>query len=169
MRYAGAWLFCGDGCLSVQTSPALRQVRLLLPLPPRFVTASDSQPWIIFMNIPLSLVLPSRWCVYTLCGWTNCPSYSPGHETCDRACHDWWRVDVSHDAGSGRETVARLSLQREMTEQQIQQTGSEFSHRMIFVAVLSASVAFDWDDIWGQTAGMEFLSLPFLSAASGIK
>lgn len=39
----------------------------------------------------------------------------PGHETCDRAYHDGWRVDVSRDAGSRRETVTRLSLQREMT------------------------------------------------------
>lgn len=38
-----------------------------------------------------------------------------------------------------------------------------------FVAVLSASVALDCDDIWGQTAGIAFLSLPFLSAASGVK
>lgn len=107
--------------------------------------------------------------VFTLWGWTDCPSDSTAIKTGGQTCHDWWLVDVSCDVCSRWETVARLSLQREMTEQQISPTEVEFSHGMTFVAVLSASVVLDWDDIWSQTAGMEFLSLPFLSAACGLK
>lgn len=162
MRYAGAWLFGGDGCLSVQPRPALRQILLLLPLQPRFVTASDSQPWIIFMNIPLTLGLPCRRCVYTM-RLNQLSKLFRGHETCGRACHYWWQVDVCCDAGSRRGSAAWLFLQHEMTEQQIQQTGSEFSRKMILWAMLSASVALDRDDIWRQTEG-----IAFLSAACGI-
>ena len=163
MRYAGAWLFCGDGCLSIQPRPALCQILLLLPLQPRFVTASDSQPWIIFMNIPLPLGLPCLWCVYTM-RLNRLSKLFRGHGTCGRACHYWWQVDGSRDVGSRRESVAWLFLQHEMTEQQIQQTGSEFSRKMILWAMLSASVALDRDDIWRQTEG-----IAFLSAACGIK
>lgn len=67
------------------------------------------------------------------------------------------------DAGSRRESAAWLFLQHEMTEQQIQQTGSEFSRKMILWPMLSASVALDRDDIWRQTEG-----IAFLSAACGI-
>lgn len=50
---------------------------------------------------------------------------------------------LSRDASSREEAGARLSLQREATEWWIQQKGSKFSHMMIFVVVLSASVTLD--------------------------
>lgn len=93
----------------------------------------------------------------------------PGHETCGWTCHDWWQVDTSRDARSREETIARLALQCDVAKQQFLQTGSRFKPQDDFVAALSASVTLDWDDIWGQTAGIAFLLLLFLSAAPGRK
>lgn len=78
MRCRRAWLFC-------PFSPVPLSVRFggCCHYLPQFVIATDSQPWIIFMNIPLPLLLLGQWCVLTLRRWTNCP-------TCSWGCGNLW-------------------------------------------------------------------------------
>lgn len=96
------------------------------PLPPRFVTAADSQPWIIFMNIPLSLSLPSRRRVYTV-RLNQLSKLFPGYETCGRACHGRWQVDGSRE----RKLSLGYRCSVRWPSSRFSRWGLEFSHRMI--------------------------------------
>lgn len=146
------------------------QVWLVVPLPARFITGSGSPAVSNLSEYSCSHLPPGRRCVYAPCGWTNCPSRSPAVKpVVGPFMTDDCLICVVILPSDRRLSLGYRHSVR-WTKQQIQQTGSEFSHRMyFFVAVLSASVALDWDDIWGQSGGREFFSLLLVSAASDIK
>lgn len=136
------------------SSAALRQVRLLLPLPPRFVTASDSQAMNNLYEYS-SIALAAEPSVYTVCGWTNCPSYSTAMKpVVGPVMTDNWLVWVGwQQTGTCHWVMAAARDDRTADSADGVRVQSQDD---FFVAVPSASVALDWDDIWGQTAGRNF-------------